>query len=79
MELDGKVAVVTGGTRGVGAGIARSLVAAGAKVLLCARRPPEVAVPGTEFIQLDVRDGDAVRRVLTALPRLDILVNNAGG
>ncbi|MCQ9136505.1 SDR family NAD(P)-dependent oxidoreductase, partial [Streptomyces hilarionis] len=40
MELNGKVAVVTGGTRGVGAGIARALARAGADVVVCARRPP---------------------------------------
>ncbi|MDN0194848.1 SDR family oxidoreductase [Streptomyces sp. S.PNR 29] len=79
MELDGKVAVVTGGTRGVGAGIARAFVEAGAEVVVCARRPPQVPVPKTEFVPLDVRDGDAVRRFFTALPRLDVLVNNAGG
>ncbi|MFJ6983546.1 MULTISPECIES: SDR family oxidoreductase [unclassified Streptomyces] len=79
MELHGKLAVVTGGTRGVGAGIARALAAAGAEVLVCARRPPEVSLPGTEFVPLDVRDADAVRRTVDALPRLDVLVNNAGG
>ncbi|MEU6365687.1 SDR family oxidoreductase [Streptomyces sp. NPDC046931] len=78
-SLRGQVAVVTGGTRGVGAGIARAFVAAGADVLVCARRPPETPLPGTEFVRLDVRDPAAVRDCLDALPRLDVLVNNAGG
>ncbi|MGW5659057.1 SDR family oxidoreductase [Streptomyces sp. NPDC003758] len=77
--MRGRTAVVTGGTRGVGAGIVRAFVAAGARVVVCARRPPEAALPGTEFVPLDVRDPDAVRDVFAALPRIDVLVNNAGG
>ncbi|MFD1657390.1 SDR family oxidoreductase [Streptomyces caeni] len=77
--MHGRTAVVTGGTRGVGAGIARAFAAAGAEVVVCARRPPEVPLPGMEFVALDVCDPTAVRDFFDALPRVDVLVNNAGG
>lgn len=79
MGLDGKVVVVTGGTRGVGAGVTRAFAEAGAQVVICARRPPEVPLPGAEFRSLDLRDPAAVRDFFAALPRIDVLVNNAGG
>ncbi|MFF4149677.1 SDR family oxidoreductase [Streptomyces sp. NPDC001651] len=79
MGLDGKVVVVTGGTRGVGAGIARAFAEAGAEVLTCARRPPEAPPPGARFAPLDLRDTGAVQDFFGALPRIDVLVNNAGG
>ncbi|MGF0172300.1 SDR family oxidoreductase [Streptomyces sp. Marseille-Q5077] len=79
MGLDGKVVVVTGGTRGVGAGIVKTFVEGGADVVVCARRPPEVPLPGAGFRPLDLRDPEAVRAFFAALPRLDVLVNNAGG
>ncbi|MFF4783431.1 SDR family oxidoreductase [Streptomyces griseorubiginosus] len=87
IELGGRVAVVTGGTRGVGAGITRALLEAGAEVVVCARRPPETPVRaggGTaRFLPLDLRDADAVtgffQRVRRECGRLDVLVNNAGG
>jgi NAD(P)-dependent dehydrogenase (short-subunit alcohol dehydrogenase family) len=79
MELKGRVAVVTGGTRGVGAGIAQAFVRAGAEVVVCARRPPEVPLDGVEFIPLDLRDPAAVHAFFAELSRLDVLVNNAGG
>ncbi|MER5788618.1 SDR family oxidoreductase [Streptomyces sp. NPDC001980] len=75
----GRTVVVTGGTRGVGAGIARAFAETGAHVLVCARRPPEEPLEGVEFTPLDLRDPPAVRAFFDALPRLDVLVNNAGG
>lgn len=78
-SLHGRTAVVTGGTRGVGAGIARAFLDAGAAVVVCARRPPETPLEGAEFAPLDVCDPAAVRDFFDGLPRVDVLVNNAGG
>ncbi|MFF7975435.1 SDR family oxidoreductase [Streptomyces sp. NPDC007905] len=77
--LRGRTVVVTGGTRGVGAGIARAFARSGARVVACARRPPERPLDAVEFAPLDLRDPPAVRAFFAALPRLDVLVNNAGG
>ncbi|GGU69859.1 short chain dehydrogenase [Streptomyces albospinus] len=87
LDLAGQVAVVTGGTRGVGAGIARAFLQAGAEVVICARRPPDAPVSAdgrtARFRPLDLRDPPAVReffaRVGAEHGRLDCLVNNAGG
>ncbi|GAA3102018.1 SDR family oxidoreductase [Streptomyces rectiviolaceus] len=82
-----QVVVVTGGTRGVGAGIARSFLAAGARVVVCARRPPdrpvEAAGATAEFRPLDLREAEAAHTFFADVAadhgRLDALVNNAGG
>jgi NAD(P)-dependent dehydrogenase (short-subunit alcohol dehydrogenase family) len=82
-DLTGRLAVVTGGVRGVGLGISRSLLAAGAEVIAVARRepeaPPEAGGRTATFTSLDVRDPDAVQAFADGLDRADILVNNAGG
>lgn len=80
-DFSDQVVVVTGGTRGVGAGIVKAFLAAGAEVVTCGRN--EVEVPGALFVTADVRQPEQAHRVIdTAVERfgrLDVLVNNAGG
>lgn len=90
-KLDGKVAVITGGNRGIGKGIARRLAAEGAKLALCARTAEtleataeELRAEGVDVLAtpLDVTDEVAVdgfvQATLERFGRIDLLVNNAG-
>jgi 3-oxoacyl-[acyl-carrier protein] reductase len=90
--LEGRVALVTGASRGIGAAIAAAFGGEGAAVVVNYHRSPERAAAVVEAvekaggraraIQADVRDGAAVRAMvagaLTAFGRIDVLVNNAG-
>lgn len=83
VDLAGRVALVTGGSQGIGRGIAHALVDAGATVVTCARSAVDDPLPGTTHVQCDVRDAEAVAAMVVGLVeehgRLDVLVNNAGG
>jgi NAD(P)-dependent dehydrogenase (short-subunit alcohol dehydrogenase family) len=87
LGLDGAVVLVTGGIRGVGAGITKVFLRAGATVVTCARNEPEQPVEAdgrtAEFLPCDVRDADQVNALIETIVdrhgRLDAVVNNAGG
>ena len=85
-RLDGKVALVTGASRGLGAGIADALQEAGATVVGTSRNPDSATQVAKQLgsvpVVMDITDVASVRagvdRVASELGRLDILVNNAG-
>lgn len=82
-ELSGKIALVTGGTKGAGKAIAERLLNAGATVIVTARNPPEELSEKIHFIASDLSKPAGSRKVVEAVlssyNRLDILVNNLGG
>jgi NAD(P)-dependent dehydrogenase (short-subunit alcohol dehydrogenase family) len=90
-DLTGKVAIVTGASRGLGQTFARALARAGADLVITSRTPDslkpfhqEVESLGRRVVslELDVRNENSIRTMVSdaarAYPRLDILVNNAG-
>jgi len=90
-QLDGKVAIVTGGGSGIGKGIAQALAQQGARVVVCGRRKEKVEETveqiwsegeGAIAIQADVSqppDADhVIKETLDTYERIDILINNAG-
>lgn len=87
LQIEGKVALVTAGSKGIGLAIAQGLAAEGVKVALCARTAADVeaaaaAVGGAGFVADVTREGDLVRLfqdVRETLGAPDILVTNAGG
>jgi NAD(P)-dependent dehydrogenase (short-subunit alcohol dehydrogenase family) len=89
-DYAGRAVIVTGGTRGIGAEIARAFLRAGAQVLVCGRTEPRDGAPlpragrsAARFTRADVRDPDQARKLIgeavERYGRLDVVVSNAGG
>lgn len=86
IDLSGKVALITGGTKGVGEATARRFIEAGATVEVCGRNTPagyDEATAAARFTALDVRKPEQleawVADVLDRHGRIDVVINNAGG
>lgn len=87
IDMSGRVAIITGGGKGVGRGITRRYHEAGADVVICGRKPLSGPVSDAgktaRFVQADVRDPEQIQTVIDAAVeshgRIDVLVNNAGG
>jgi 3-oxoacyl-[acyl-carrier protein] reductase len=91
-KLEGKIALITGGSRGIGAAIAKRLAADGAKIAITYSKGADAAASVVKeieraggkaiAIQADATDADAVKagvdKTVTTFGRLDVLVNNAG-
>jgi NAD(P)-dependent dehydrogenase (short-subunit alcohol dehydrogenase family) len=78
-RLEGCVALVTGGNRGVGRAIVEELLARGAaKVYAGVRTPEEADVPGADLVQLDITDPAQVAAAARRCGDVTVLVNNAG-
>jgi NAD(P)-dependent dehydrogenase (short-subunit alcohol dehydrogenase family) len=82
-ELSGKIALVTGGTKGTGKAIADRLLVAGTQVIITARNTPGQLNELLHFIPADLSNAEGTNKVVTEVlkrfGRLDILINSLGG
>lgn len=82
LQLNGKTALVTGATAGIGLAIAQRLAAEGAEVVICGRSQQKldaaVAQTGARGVLADPATAEGAAKIVAAVPEVDILVNNLG-
>ena len=86
-DFNGKAAIITGGTKGIGLALVRAFLGAGADVATCARNQPDedIGFNGKRalFVETDVRKAEQLKKLVAktqeSFGRLDFLINNAGG
>ena len=82
-SFEGKQALVTGGTKGMGEAIVRALASRGATVIAPARNKPHDPVPSVRYLEADLASAEGARRLVdnvhAEFGQLDFLVNNVGG
>lgn len=80
--LNGKIAIVTGGTKGIGKAIAEKLTQLGAQIIVTARQQPQDLPTNQYFIGIDATTAESgeqiIKEVLAKFGKIDIVVNNAG-
>jgi NAD(P)-dependent dehydrogenase (short-subunit alcohol dehydrogenase family) len=88
IDMTGKIAIITGGGKGIGRTLTTRFLEAGAEVVICGRSESLESLPSgggrtATYVQADIREPDQIQRVVDATVaahgRIDILVNNAGG
>lgn len=82
IDISNKHALVTGGSKGIGAAIANELSSAGAKVTVVARSEPESPIEGVTYLQADFSKPEEALEIIGTYVKgnpIDILVNNSGG